>query len=69
VTIEEVLAAHTDALLALPGVVGTAIGSHAGEPCITVLLAEAQRETERRIPPRLGGYRVVVRVTGPIRPR
>jgi len=67
--IDEVLAAHTDALLALPGVVGTAIALCDGERCIKVLMAEANPQTKAKIPDRLEGYRVVVEVTGIIRPR
>jgi len=67
-SIDEVLAAHTDSLMALPGVVGTAIGSCGGERCIKVLLADSSPATMRRIPARLEGYRVVGEVTGTIRP-
>lgn len=65
-SIDEALAAHTDALLALPGVVGIAIGLRAGERCIKVLLADAAAGA--RVPQRLEGYRVVTEVTGVIRP-
>ncbi len=68
-TIDQVLAAHTDALMALPGVVGTAIGLCDGERCIKVFLADSNQDTQRRIQSRLEGYRVVVEVTGAIRPR
>lgn len=68
-SIDEVLAAHTDSLMALPGVVGTAIGLCDGERCIKVLLADSTPETKRRIPARLEGYRVVTEVTGTIRPQ
>jgi hypothetical protein len=68
-SIDEVLAAHTDSLLALPGVVGTAIALCDGERCIKVLLADSNPDTTGRIPSRLEGYRVVVEVTGTIRPR
>lgn len=68
-SIDEVLAAHNDSLLALPGVVGTAIALCDGEHCIKVLLADSNPDTRRRIPPRLEGYRVVTEVTGTIRPR
>lgn len=68
-SINDVLAAHVDSLMALPGVTGTAIGLCDGERCIQVLLAAANPETERRIPARLEGYRVVTQVTGAIRPR
>jgi hypothetical protein len=67
--IDEVLAAHTDSLLAVPGVVGTAIGLCDGERCIKVLVADSSPATKARIPPSLEGYRVVVEVTGTIRPR
>jgi hypothetical protein len=67
-SISEVLAAHADSLMALPGVVGTAIGLCGGERCITVLLADSNPETKRRIPDRLEGFRVRVEVTGAIRP-
>jgi hypothetical protein len=68
-SIDEVLAAHTDSLMALPGVVGTAIGVSDGERCIRVLLADSNAATKARIPARLEGYRVVVEVTGTIQPR
>jgi len=68
-SIDEVLAAHTDSLMKLPGVVGTAVGLCDGERCIKVLVADSSARTKSRIPSRLDGYRVVVDVTGPIRPR
>lgn len=68
-TIEEVLVAHTDSLMALPGVVGTAIGLCDGTPCIRVFLADSSTQNRERIPTRLEGYRVKAEVTGPIRPR
>jgi len=68
-SIDEVLALHTDSLLALPGVVGTAVALCDGERCIKVFLADSNPDTQRRIPPRLEGYRVVVEVTGTVRPR
>ena len=68
-SIDEVLAAHSDSLLALPGVVGTAVGLCDAERCIKVLVADANPDTQRRIPVRLEGYRVVVEVTGLLRPR
>ena len=68
-TIEAVLAAHTDSLMALPGVVGTAIGMCDGAPCIRVFIADASAPGRRRIPAQLEGYPVKVEVTGPIRPR
>src|SRR6266853_3136275 len=63
-SIDEVLAAHSDSLMALPGVVGTAIGLCDGERCIKVFLADSGQETKRRIPTHLEGYRVLAEVTG-----
>jgi hypothetical protein len=68
-SIDEVLAAHNDSLMALPGVVGTAIGLSDGERCIKVLVADSNVAAKTRIPARLEGYRIVVEVTGTIRPR
>ena len=68
-SIDEVLAAHTDSLMKLPGVVGTAVGLCDGERCIKVLVADSSSRTKSGIPSRLEGYRVVVDVTGPIQPR
>ena len=68
-SIDEVLAAHTDSLMALPGVLGTAIGLCDGERCIKVLLADSSAATKSRIPARIEGYRVITEVTGPIAPR
>ena len=67
-SIDAVLAAHSDSLMALPGVVGTAIGLCEGERCIKVLLSDSNPATKTRIPARLEGYRVVVEVTGTIKP-
>ena len=68
-SIDDVLAAHSDSLMALPGVVGAAVGLCDAERCIKVLVADSNPDTRRRIPARLEGYRVVVEVTGIIRPR
>jgi len=68
-SIDAVLAAHSDSLMALPGVVGTAIGLCEGERCIKVLLSDSNPATKNKIPARLEGYRVVVEVTGLITPR
>ncbi len=55
--------------MALPGVVGTAIGLCDGEPCIRVLLRDSSETVRKAIPLRLDGYPVRAEVTGPIRPR
>jgi hypothetical protein len=66
-TIESVLERHTDRLMALPGVVGTAIGECEGTPCIKVLVRHMTPDLARRIPSILDGHRVVIEETGEIR--
>jgi hypothetical protein len=68
-TIEAVLAAHADSLMAVPGVVGTAVGRCRGAPCIRVLVTRTSDELRQRIPRELGGFPVQIDVTGPIVPR
>ncbi|MDH3456054.1 MAG: hypothetical protein OER90_04360 [Gemmatimonadota bacterium] len=68
-TIEEVLAAHADSLMALPGVIGTALGQCDGDLCIRVFVTDSSETVRRRIPDQLDGYPVRVEVTGPFRPR
>ena len=67
--IAEVLAAHNESLLALPGVVGTAIGIRDGVRCIRVFAVSSGTIAAAVISDRLDGYPVVVEITGPIRPR
>lgn len=67
-TIEEVLATHTDSLMSLPGVVGTAIGVCDGAACIRVLVSDSTAASRRQIPNRLEGYLVRVEVSGVLRP-
>ncbi len=66
-TIAQVLDAHTDRLLALPGVVGTAQGECDGSPCILVLVVEETPELREKIPDELDGYSVGIQATGEIR--
>lgn len=66
-TIEEVLKQHTDRLMSLPGVVGTAIGECEGKPCIKVLVVKKTPELLKKIPPKLEGFSVSVEETGEIR--
>jgi hypothetical protein len=68
-TIEAVLAAHNDSLLAVAGVLGTAIGRCSGAPCIRILVSRVTDEVQRRIPSNLEGFAVQIDVTGPIVPR
>ena len=63
-TIEEVLKEHTDSLMSLPGVVGTAQGRCEGKPCIKVFVAKKTPQPLRQIPSSLEGYLVAVEETG-----
>ena len=65
--IETVLKDHTDSLMALRGVVGTAIGECAGKPCIKVYVEKKTPELLKQIPSAIDGYTVAVQETGEIR--
>lgn len=65
--IEEVLKAHTDHLMSIPGVVGTGIGEFEGKPSIKVFVVKKTKELEQKIPSVLEGYKVVIEETGEIR--
>jgi hypothetical protein len=67
--IEEVLREQTDRLMAVSGVVGTALGMCGGKPCIKVYVEVDASEAARKIPGTLGGYPVRVEKTGEIRAR
>jgi hypothetical protein len=66
-SIEAVHRAHTDALMAIPGVVGTAVGRCDDAPCIKVYVAERTPEVERWTSRQLDGYAVEIEVTGEFR--
>ena len=66
-SIKAVLKEHTNRLMALPGVVGTAQGLCDGAPCIKVMVVKKTPELMKQIPASLEGYRVEVQETGVIR--
>lgn len=66
-SIEEVLQAHTDELMSIPGVVGTGQGLCEEQACIKVYVVEKTPELTRRLPKVLEGYPVEVETTGPFR--
>lgn len=68
-TIEEVLKGHTNQLMSIPGVVGTAQGLCDGKPCIKVLVIKKTSELEEKIPEKLEGYPVKIEATGEIKAR
>jgi hypothetical protein len=60
---------HVDELMAIPGVVGVAIGElKDGRPCIQVLVVEQTQDLRRRLPKTLEGYPVDIVVSGVIKP-
>jgi hypothetical protein len=64
--IEQILKAHNQDLLSLPGVNGTAIGVKEGKPCIKVYVSEKSPELDQKIPSQLSGYPVEVEEKGEI---
>ena len=66
-TIEQVQKEHTDEWMAVPGVVGTAIGLHQGRPCILVLTDGDPEKVREKTPSSVGSYPVVVQHSGQIR--
>ncbi len=66
-TVEQVLKAHTNELMSISGVVGTAQGLCDGQPCIKVLVIKKTSEIEEKIPETLDGYPVEIESTGEIK--
>ena len=67
--INDILAAHDKELLAIPDVVGVYVGTteDGRTPCLKVMLARKNPESERKIPRTIEGYPVVTEITGPVR--
>lgn len=66
-TIQEVLKDHTQELMSIDGVIGTAVGEQKGELCIRVLVIQKTPELTEKIPSTLEGFTVVIQQTGEIR--
>ena len=66
-TIEQVQEEHTNAWMAIPGVVGTAIGLHEGKPCIKIFTSSKPQQIREKIPSIIEGYPVIIEETGPFR--
>lgn len=62
--VHETKAAHTEALMAIPGVVGVGVGETAGKPVIRVFVERRTDEVRERVPASLDGHPVEVVVTG-----
>jgi hypothetical protein len=65
-TVAQVLERHTARLMSLPGVVGTAEGECAGQPCLLVLVERLTPALRQAIPSELEGIPVEIRETGRI---
>ena len=65
--IQEVVEEHTAEWMAIPGVVGTAIGEFERRPCIKVFVAQATAELAAKIPRTQDGHRVILEETGEFR--
>jgi hypothetical protein len=64
-----VMDAHVKELMAIPGVVGVAVGAlDDGKPCIQVLVARETPELRARVPNKIEGYAIMIEVTGEIKP-
>ena len=65
--VQRILEEQTPELMAIPGVVGTAIGGSAAQPCIKVYVVEETDGIRARIEATLGGQPVILQPTGSIR--
>jgi hypothetical protein len=64
-----VMDAHVKELMAIPGVVGVAVGElESGAPCIKVLVAKKIPDHRKRIPKEIEGVPVVIEESGEFRP-
>lgn len=65
--LEEVLEQQRDAIMALPGVVGTGLSRCDDQPCIKVLAQQSSPELEQKLELLLDGHRFEIVESGPIR--
>ena len=65
--IKKVLEEHTNELMSIKGVIGTAEGLCNGKPCIKVYVIKKTPQLTQRIPTTLEGYPVVIEETGEFR--
>ncbi len=67
--INTVKEAHAAELMALPGVVGVAVGELEDHtPCILVMVVKLTKELEGKIPKTIEGHPVRIEESGEIRP-
>ena len=66
--VKRVMDAHVDELMAIPEVVGVAVGAlEDGKPCILVLVVQKTAENRKLIPREIEGYPVKIEESGEIR--
>ncbi len=63
-TTRHALKHNRDAIMALPGVLGTGLSLCGGEPCIKVFVSERMSETERELERLLRGHPFVIEESG-----
>ena len=68
-TIEQVLRAHTDDWMSIPGVVGTGIGERNGQPCIRIFVRRKTPQLLQKLPSAADGFVVDVVESGEFRAR
>lgn len=68
-SIENVLAANSDSIMAIKGVVGVGISQLDGKPCLKVMVDRISRITRKQIPKTLDGFPVVIEETGEFKAR
>jgi hypothetical protein len=67
--INDVMDAHVQELMEIPGVTGVAVGeTDEGVPCILILILEDSDEIKSKLPKELEGHPVRTMVTGEIVP-
>ena len=63
-TTHQVLKRNRDAIMALPGVLGTGLSLCEGDPCIKVFVTERRSETERELERLLNGHPFIIEESG-----
>ena len=66
-TIEQIQEEHTEKWMAIPGIVGTAIGLFEGRPCIKIFTSRKEKQLRAKIPMTIEGYPVIIEETGTFR--
>ena len=67
--IEDVLQDNRDTWMAIPTVVGVAVGEYRKKPCIKIFITTDIAYVQTKIPKVIDGYHVVIEETGPFQAR